>query len=87
MSRADDDRFDSMYLSLAQQNQGIDNLFESFFGFLRRKTDYYTGASEATLEEKVLQVRDLGLLLLDMYKLAVYKIEKGVAAGRPPFEI
>eukprot|EP00752_Nemacystus_decipiens_P009016 g8048.t1 len=56
MSRADDDRFDSMYLSLAQQNQGIDNLFESFFGFLRRKTDYYTGASQATLEEKVLQV-------------------------------
>eukprot|EP00903_Cladosiphon_okamuranus_P012255 g11493.t1 len=56
MSRADDDRFDSMYLSLAQQNQGIDNLFESFFGFLRRKTDYYTGASEAALEEKVLQV-------------------------------
>ena len=59
MSRADDDRFDSMYLSLAQQNQGIDNLFESFFGFLRRKTDYYTGASEVALEEKVLQVREL----------------------------
>lgn len=59
MSRADDDRFDSMYLSLAQQNQGIDNLFESFFGFLRRKTDYYTGASDAALEEKVLQVREL----------------------------
>ena len=64
MSRADDDRFDSMYLSLAQQNQGIDNLFESFFGFLRRKTDYYTGASQATLEEKVLQVRKFRVDLL-----------------------
>lgn len=56
-SRGDDDRFDGMYLNLAQQNQGIDNLLESFFGFLRRKTDFYTGASEAQLEESLLKVR------------------------------
>ncbi|CAM9834229.1 unnamed protein product [Pylaiella littoralis] len=56
MSAADDARFDSMYLNLAQQNQGIDNLLESFFGFLRRKTDFYTGASEAQLEESLLKV-------------------------------
>lgn len=57
MSAADDARFDPMYLNLAQQNHGIDNLLESFFGFLRRKTDFYTGASEAQLEEKLLTVR------------------------------
>lgn len=56
MSAADDARFDSLYLNLAQQNQGIDNLLESFFGFLRRKTDFYTGASEAQLEESLLKV-------------------------------
>eukprot|EP00904_Undaria_pinnatifida_P000969 jgi/Undpi1/10873/HiC_scaffold_3.g01399.m1 len=56
MSAADDARFDPMYLNLAQQNHGIDNLLESFFGFLRRKTDFYTGASEAQLEEKLLTV-------------------------------
>ncbi|CAM9247338.1 unnamed protein product [Choristocarpus tenellus] len=56
MSRADDDRFDGMYLNLAQQNQGIDNLLESFFGFLRRKTDFFTGVSEEKLEDAVLQV-------------------------------
>lgn len=57
MSAADDDRFDGLYMNLAQQNQGIDNLLESFFGFLRRKTDFYTGASEAKLEESLLNVR------------------------------
>ncbi|CAB1112749.1 unnamed protein product [Ectocarpus sp. CCAP 1310/34] len=55
-SPGDNDRFDGMYLNLAQQNQGIDNLLESFFGFLRRKTDFYTGASEAQLEESLLKV-------------------------------
>ncbi|CAM9090519.1 unnamed protein product [Ascophyllum nodosum] len=55
-TRGDDDRFDGLYLNLAQQNQGIDNLLESFFGFLRRKTDFYTGASEAQIEESVLKV-------------------------------
>lgn len=58
MSAADDARFDSLYLNLAQQNQGIDNLLESFFGFLRRKTDFYTGASQAQLEESLLKVRE-----------------------------
>lgn len=53
---ADDDRFDGMYMNLAQQNQGIDNLLDSFFGFLRRKTDFFTGVSEAKLEESLLKV-------------------------------
>lgn len=56
-TKADDDRFDGLYLNLAQQNQGIDNLLESFFGFLRRKTDFYTGASEAQIEESLLKVK------------------------------
>ena len=53
----EDDRFDGLYLNLAQQNQGIDNLLDSFFGFLRRKTDFYTGASEAQMEESLLKVK------------------------------
>lgn len=55
--KADDDRFDGLYLNLAQQNQGIDNLLESFFGFLRRKTDFYSGASETQIEESLLKVK------------------------------
>lgn len=53
---AEDGRFDGLYMNLAQQNQGIDNLLESFFGFLRRRTDFFTGASQSMLEESLLKV-------------------------------
>lgn len=62
-SKADDDRYDGMYLNLAQANQGIDNLLESFFGFLRRKTDFFTGASEEQLEKSLLGVSKLNFHL------------------------
>jgi len=52
----DDDRFDGMLMNLAQQVGGIEPLFDSFFGFLRRKTDFYTGAaSSTTAQETVLK--------------------------------
>ena len=41
---ADSERFDGLYLTLAQQAGSIENIFESFFGFLHRKTDFYVGA-------------------------------------------
>jgi len=50
----DDERFDGLYLSLAQQLQGIDPLLESFFSFLRRKTDFFAGADQQRIEETVL---------------------------------
>jgi len=37
--------FDGMYMQLAQQVGGIDPLLDSFFGFMRRKTDFFTGAA------------------------------------------
>lgn len=53
---AEDDRFDGLYMKLAQENQGIENLLESFFGFLRRKTDFFTGVGQSKLEESLLKV-------------------------------
>jgi hypothetical protein len=32
-----------MYMNLAQQCRGIDPLLDSVFGFLRRKTDFFSG--------------------------------------------
>lgn len=48
----DDDRYDGMYINLAQQVGGIDNLLDSFFGFLRRKTDFLSGAASAEDAQK-----------------------------------
>lgn len=47
-SPMDDERFDGMYISMAQQLGGIDPLLDSFFGFLRRKTDFLSGAASTT---------------------------------------
>eukprot|EP00606_Chrysophyceae_sp_TOSAG23-5_P001201 GSChrysophyteH2.ASY1.ANO1.397.1 assembled CDS len=37
-----DERFDSLFMTVAQQANGIEPLLDQLFGFLRRKTDFYT---------------------------------------------
>ena len=52
----DDERFDGMYMNLAGSVGGIDPLLDSFFGFLRRKTDFFTGAADSDgPQQKVLE--------------------------------
>lgn len=51
-----DERFDGMFLAIAQQAQGIEPLLDNLFSFLRRKTDFYTGASSEQVESLVLKV-------------------------------
>ena len=46
MSRPDftnDDRFDGLYVNIANQTQGIEPLLDSVFSFLRRKSDFFAG--------------------------------------------
>jgi CS domain/N-terminal conserved domain of Nudc. len=43
MSLEDDERFDGLYMTVAQTAQGIDPLLDTVFGFLRRKTDFFAG--------------------------------------------
>jgi len=43
----DDGRFDTVFLGIAQQAQGIDAILGSFFGFLRRKTDFFSQQDRA----------------------------------------
>lgn len=38
-----DERFDGLYLNVAQTTRGIDPLLDTLFGFLRRKTDFFNG--------------------------------------------
>mmetsp|Transcript_14030 Transcript_14030/g.20688 ORF Transcript_14030/g.20688 Transcript_14030/m.20688 type:complete len:342 (-) Transcript_14030:148-1173(-) len=53
----EEERFDGLFLGVAQQCQGIEPLLDSVFSFLRRKTDFFTGAPEPAIpEETVLRV-------------------------------
>jgi hypothetical protein len=50
-----EDRFDGMFLTIAQQSQGVDPLLDNLFSFLRRKTDFFTGATTEMIEDLVLK--------------------------------
>ena len=50
-----DERFDGMFLNIAQQSQGIDPLLDHLFSFLRRKTDFFSGATAQMTEDTVLK--------------------------------
>ena len=52
---ASEEKFDQMLMHIAQQHDGIDPLFDTFFGFLRRKTDFYTGAQSHLAENMVMK--------------------------------
>lgn len=44
---SDDDKYDGILMTIVQQNQGIDGFFDAVFGFLRRKTDFFTNQKAA----------------------------------------
>ncbi|CAG9317619.1 unnamed protein product [Blepharisma stoltei] len=37
----EEEKFDGLLMTVVQQSQGINGFFDAFFGFLRRKTDFY----------------------------------------------
>ena len=50
----EEERFDNLFLSVAQQSQGVEPMLDAVFGFLRRRTDFFVGASTDKVEELVL---------------------------------
>lgn len=48
-----DEKFDSLLINIAQNANGIENFLDVIFGFLLRKTDFFTGMEQGE-EEKVL---------------------------------
>lgn len=49
------DETDALLMNLAQRVQGIDNLFDAFFGFLHRKTDFFAAVDSQDAKKKTLQ--------------------------------
>ncbi|XP_059139786.1 nuclear migration protein nudC-like [Physella acuta] len=50
----DPERFDGMLMAMAQQCEGgIHELLDAFFGFLARKTDFYSGAGKEQAQKMV----------------------------------
>ena len=48
-----DDRYDGMLIGMAQQAGGIEPLLDIFFGFLQRRTDFFTGQPRPVVESTV----------------------------------
>jgi len=53
MTDADSEKFDGVLLSVAQQVGSIDGILDCFFGFLQRKTDFFTGAQDEQAAEQM----------------------------------
>lgn len=51
----DEERFDALLMNVAQTQRGIEPLLDTVFSFLRRKTDFFSGAQQETIEKTVLQ--------------------------------
>lgn len=39
---SNEEKFDGLFMTLVQQSQGIENFYNHLFGFMRRKTDFFT---------------------------------------------
>lgn len=46
-----EERFDGVLMNIAQQSGSIDNVLDMFFGFMQRKTDFFTGAQDEQAAE------------------------------------
>jgi hypothetical protein len=51
-----EERFDHLFMTIAQQSEGIEPLLDNMFSFLRRRTDFFTGAPPGQVEQVVNKV-------------------------------
>mmetsp|Transcript_36964 Transcript_36964/g.66498 ORF Transcript_36964/g.66498 Transcript_36964/m.66498 type:complete len:341 (+) Transcript_36964:98-1120(+) len=77
-----DDRFDGLYINLANQTQGIEPLLDTVFSFLRRKSDFFSGppgSGEQGTENAIATVHEVLQKHADIYLRDKKKKEEEVA--------
>mmetsp|Transcript_5153 Transcript_5153/g.13243 ORF Transcript_5153/g.13243 Transcript_5153/m.13243 type:complete len:340 (-) Transcript_5153:137-1156(-) len=85
-----DEQFDPILLGLAQQisrveGPGIDPILNTFLSFLRRKTDFFTGAEPERVREAILKAADrqLAIAQQEKAKASQSKPAPSMAAAKP----
>jgi len=55
----DDDRFDGLYLNVANTARGIEPMLDTVFSFLRRKTDFFNGPDDQGTDLAISKVNEV----------------------------
>ncbi|KAL7638759.1 UNVERIFIED_CONTAM: hypothetical protein RMT77_010292 [Armadillidium vulgare] len=77
----DNEKFDALLMGLAQQHEGgVLEFIDTYFSFLARKTDFYTGASVETCRKMVLdkfeKYKDIALKEKELKTAELLEAEK-----------
>jgi len=76
----DDERFDGLYLNVAQTTRGIEPLLDTVFSFLRRKTDFFAGPpgseGDQGTETAIAKVNEVLQKHADLYRQSQAKKKK-----------
>lgn len=72
-------KWDNMLMMMAQENHGIDNLLDTFFGFLFRKTDFFSAATSADSRKKVVSAYEKWIKASELKELEKKKDAKARA--------
>jgi len=70
---ADDDRFDGLYMNVAQSARGIEPMLDTVFSFLRRKTDFFSGPQGQGTNAAVEKVNEVLAKHVEIFEAAQKK--------------
>eukprot|EP01083_Nonionella_stella_P166129 554482_1 len=82
MDFTNDERFDGLYLNVAQQTRGIDPLLDTVFSFLRRKTDFFNGPNGQDTDAAVKKVNEVLNKHINIHKADQEKKNKKLEAAQ-----